>query len=290
MQQHSALADPLDAERREVVGPLVERSAECVRLRREVLVPARRVLQRIGAGQPQHPRVAATAVQPVVEPRVRIVLVVGDPADEQRRVTVLRERLGGVPDDALRELVRGQPAVAVLPPRLGGDDVGRVAGDQVERLAGHRLEEAARTRLDVVELVQRRVDRCERERALIDVGRDHVVAVLRRRAARGCRCRCRRRAHAPRGAGASATQATTPSAYTARRTEAGRRRRVRIRRTPSEAPPPVRAARGERAAARPSSETERQQRVDPVLRERFGRSREIDRQLQEEEASGDRER
>ena len=290
MQQHSALADPLDAERREVVGPLVERGAESVRLRREVLVPAGRVLQRVGAGQPQHPRVAATAVEPVVEPRVRIVLVVGDPADEQRGVAVLRERLGGVPDDALRELVRGQPAVAVLPPRFRGDDVGRVARDQVERLAGHRLEEAARTGLDVVELVQRRVDRRERQRTLIDVGRDHVVAVLRGQQgvdavagadvertrdvpARCQRCqprRCRRvRRDVLRRVVDAACEAVERHQELFRRDEAPERDEL------------LPVHRGE---------AERQQRVDPVLRERFGRSRELDRQLQEEEASGDRER
>jgi hypothetical protein len=77
------------------------------------------------------------------------------------------------------DVVAAEAAVAVDPPRLRGDDVRRVARDEVERLAVNRLEEAALPALDVVESVQRGVELRVRERARIDVDRDHLAVVTR---------------------------------------------------------------------------------------------------------------
>jgi hypothetical protein len=82
-------------------------------------------------------------------------------------------------DDALRQLVRRQVAVAEGETRLGRDDEGRVAHDQVERLVLDRLEEAAVAHLEVVEAVQRGVELREGERPRVHVRRDHTVAVPR---------------------------------------------------------------------------------------------------------------
>ena len=119
------------------------------------------------------------SIEPLVDAPVGLVLRLGEPADEERRVAVVGQRARRARDDARRELVGRQAAVAVLPLRLGRDHVGRVARDQVERVAGDRLEQAAEARLDVVEPVQRGVDRGERERAWVHVRCDHVIAVTR---------------------------------------------------------------------------------------------------------------
>jgi len=83
-------------------------------------------------------------------------------------------------DDPLRELVGRQAPVAVLPARLGRDDVRGVAGDQVELLACDRVEQAPEPRFDVPNTVHRGIDLGKRECAMVHVGCDHVVAV------RGC--------------------------------------------------------------------------------------------------------
>ena len=143
----------------------------------EVVVPACGVVERVGAAQSEHPRVAAVAVEPVVDALVRLVLRLGEPADEHRCVPAVREVERRLAHDALGQLVARQAAVAVLPAPFRRDHVRRVARDQVERLAGDRLEEAAQTGLDVVDPVQRGADLRERERPCVHVGRDHVIGV-----------------------------------------------------------------------------------------------------------------
>ena len=109
MEEDGALADPADAELREVGGPLVERGAVGRRVGSEVLVPAGGVLERVGSLQPDHPRVTARALQPADEALVGIVLGLGEPADEQRCEAVVGERGGGLLDDAPESSSAGRP-------------------------------------------------------------------------------------------------------------------------------------------------------------------------------------
>ena len=76
-----------------------------------MLVPAGRVLERVGARQPEHPRVAAGALEPVVEALVRLLLGLGDPADEQRRDPVL-----GASEAAACRTTRSESSSAGSPP------------------------------------------------------------------------------------------------------------------------------------------------------------------------------
>ena len=180
MQQHGPLADPTDAQRLEVRRPLVERTAERVGIAHELRVPAARVAEWIGVPGRQDPGVAARRVHPLERPLVRCVLVLGEPAHEQCRETAVGEMCRCVPHHALRDLVRLEAGVPVGPATLRRDDVRGVARDQVERLARDRLEEAADSNLEVVDAVQRGVERGERDGARVEVCRDHVVAVARR--------------------------------------------------------------------------------------------------------------
>src|SRR5581483_9330737 len=178
VEEDRALAHPPRADLVQVPRPRVDRAAEVFGLARELLVPRRRMVERIGLPDRQDPRVAALdALHPRERPLVCALLVGADPAREHRHVPVLGEMAGRLEKHASRDLVASQPAVAVRPPVLGGDDVRRVARDQVEALAGDGVEEAAEPRLDVPETVQRRVEIRERDRARVDVGGGHMGGV-----------------------------------------------------------------------------------------------------------------
>ena len=73
--------------------------------------------------------------------------------------------------------VAGHAAVPEQIRALGRDDVRRVGDDEVELLTLDRLEEAAGSRLDVVDAVERRVERRVGERPLVHVRRDHALGV-----------------------------------------------------------------------------------------------------------------
>ena len=173
------------------------------------------MLERVGAREGEDPRVAAAAVDPLERALVGAGLVAGRPAREQRRVAVLGEVPCGAGDDALGELVRRKRAVAIGEPGLRRDDERRVAGDQVEHLACDGLEEAAGARLDVVDPVQRGVERGEGERAWIDVRGDNAIGVRGRE----------ERLHAVAGADVEGAR-DAPS----RRERGARPRRRRVRR------------------------------------------------------------
>ena len=87
--------------------------------------------------------------------------------------------LGGRLDDVRGEVVAAKVAVPIDPAVLGRHDERRVARDQVVRLVSRRVEEAAVSAFDVVEAVERGVERGVGERARIDVDGDDVLVVLR---------------------------------------------------------------------------------------------------------------
>ena len=118
--------------------------------------------------------------QPAGEPLVPGTVARDHPVREHLAPAALGEVRGRGADDVLDHLVAGQPRVAVDQPLAGRgrDDERRVGGDQVVPLAAHRLEEGPVTHLDpVADLVEGGVEPGDAERPLVDVGRDHVVAV-----------------------------------------------------------------------------------------------------------------
>src|SRR5581483_7157359 len=116
--QHGALGDPAGAERVEVGGPVVERGAHLLDVAGVALVPAGRVVERVGPAEAEHPDVAAVSLEPLVPTLVGLVLARGASAAGHRRVTAGLEVLRRLSHDALRELVAGQPRIAVLPAAL----------------------------------------------------------------------------------------------------------------------------------------------------------------------------
>ena len=68
-----------------------DRTAELVRIGREVVVPPCCVLERIGVEHREDPAVAAARLDPRDRALVRLVLVVRHPADEQRREAAVRQ-------------------------------------------------------------------------------------------------------------------------------------------------------------------------------------------------------
>ena len=136
--------------------------------------------ERVGVPGRQDPGVATGRIHPLERPLVRCVLVLCQPADEQRREPPVGKMGRRVAHDPLRHLVCVETGVAVGPPALGRDDVRSVARDQVERLACDRLEEAARAALDVRDAVERGVQLGERQRSGVHVGRDDVLGMIGR--------------------------------------------------------------------------------------------------------------
>ena len=179
VEQHGALGDERDAESLEICGPGVDDGAERLVLACEMHVPAHRVVERVERVDREDPAVAAAVVDPRERPRLGLVLVVRDPAHEQRRKPALVQVLRSLEHNQLGELIRLEPAVAIGPAVLRRDDERRVRRDHVERLAGDRLEEAAEPAVDVREAVERGVQLRERERTRIHVGRDDVARVPR---------------------------------------------------------------------------------------------------------------
>ena len=87
--------------------------------------------------------------------------------------------LGGGLDDVRGEVVAAEVAVPVDPAVLRRDDERRVARDQVVRLVSRRIEEAAVPAFDVVEAVERSIERGVRKRARVHVDGDDVLVVAR---------------------------------------------------------------------------------------------------------------
>ena len=119
--------------------------------------------------------VAPGAVDPGsqrVGPRLAV-----DPVAQHRREPALGEMPGGFADDHPCDGVARQAAVAVGVRRVGGNDVGRIARDHVEALVFNRGEPASFAALHVGQVVQRRVEPREGERARIDVDGDDLLAV-----------------------------------------------------------------------------------------------------------------
>ena len=190
MCEHPALAHPppqddrtprdlLDPEPPVVREPAVERVLERAGDPTEVGVPGGRIARRLLRREPEQKRVAAASLHPASERRRPGLLARVHPFDEDVREAALDQVVGQPANEALRERVAREAAVAVRELRLGRDHVGRVRDDQVEALALDRLEEAARPDLDVRAPVQGRVEARERDRARVHVGRDHVLVMMR---------------------------------------------------------------------------------------------------------------
>ena len=127
----------------------------------------------------EQPRVAAAALDPRAQRRRPVLARRVRPAHEDRREAAFLEVRGRGADDVPRHAVALHAAVAEEERGLGRHHVRRVRGDEVEALARGRLEEAPGAELDVLDAVERGVEGGEVERALVEVGREHVPAVPR---------------------------------------------------------------------------------------------------------------
>ena len=175
-QKDRALDHGVGADLREVADPAVERLTEHVGIARQLLVPDRRMRDRIPRGPVQEPGVALGPLEPVARAR-RPVLALDDPRDEQVGESAFFEVPGGLADQVLAEPVRVGAAVPERVPGVRRDDIGRVAQDEVEALAGDGIEQASLAELDVRHLVQTGVERGEVERPRVHVDRHDALAV-----------------------------------------------------------------------------------------------------------------
>ena len=119
MQEHGSLTDPAYAQALEVLLPLAHRLPEGPRIVGEVRIPLCGVVEWVRALRREDPGGAAGRLHPGHDAFVGRVLVLGQPADEQRRKAILREMIAGRFDDAGRDFVFLEPAIAISPTTLG---------------------------------------------------------------------------------------------------------------------------------------------------------------------------
>ena len=175
-EHERAVGDRLDPALAVVGRPAVERGAERSRCLHGLAGPGGGVRERVVGRRVEDPGVAAGSVEPLARAHGRVVARLG-PARHQRREPAALEEGRQPARKLLADPVARKAAVAEREEGVRRDHVGRIAGDAAELLAGNRLEQAARPQLDVVDAVERKVERGESERALVDVGRDDLAGV-----------------------------------------------------------------------------------------------------------------